>query len=163
MLSLLLAAGLSVSGPAEQVVQCHEVAFSRSAQAHNVEAFRAFLDEDVRFATGIPTLKGPDGVVAGWAGLLGTDSPNIRWWPDSVEVREDGKLALSQGPYELSRTTDEGTSLSSGRYISTWQKQADGGWKIIFDTGTGSTPIDTPLDSPWTDEVYAAKCTASGA
>ena len=72
--------------PLKVVVQCHELAFSRSVETRNVEAFRSFLDADVRFASG-PSLQGPDAVVAGWLSFFQPDGVKIRWWPDKVEVR----------------------------------------------------------------------------
>ncbi len=144
--------------PLVDVVQCHEVAFSRSVEEQDIETFRSFLDADVRFASG-PPLRGPDAVVAGWVSFFQPDGTKIRWWPDKVEVRNTGNLALSQGPYEMTINTEEGTAYLSGRFISVWQANEDGSWKIIFDTGTAAQPIAQPIISPWDDATYAEKCT----
>jgi len=138
-------------------VRCHEVAFSRSVETQDVDAFRSFLDPDVRFASG-PPLRGPDAVVAGWVSFFQPDGAKIRWWPDKIEVRESGKLAMSQGPYEMTINDEQGTRYLTGRFISVWQATDDGNWKIIFDTGTGAQPIEGPIESPWNDATFAEKC-----
>ena len=143
--------------PLEIVVQCHEVAFSRSVESQDVNAFRSFLDADVRFTSG-PPLRGPDAVVAGWISFFQPDGTKIRWWPDKIEIRDSGDLAMSQGPYEMTIENEEGTALLTGRFISVWQVQDDGSWKIIFDTGTAAQPIAEPLVSPWSEAAYAEQC-----
>jgi ketosteroid isomerase-like protein len=35
---------------------------------------------------------------------------------------------------------EKGTVLSSGGYVTGWRKEADGRWKVIFDTGTPDPP-----------------------
>lgn len=157
VVSTAIQAGIAETNPLESAVQCHEVAFSRSVEVQDIETFRSFLDADVRFVSG-PPLRGPAAVVEGWQAFFEPDGMKIRWWPDSIEVRESGKLALSQGPYEMTITNEEGTTLRAGRFISVWQAKQDGSWKIIFDTGTAGQPIDEPLVSPWDDAEYAAKC-----
>ena len=148
---------LVAENPLITVVQCHEVAFSRSVETQDVEAFRSFLDADVRFASG-PSLRGPDAVVAGWVSFFQPDGAKIRWWPDKIEVRESGDLAMSQGPYEMTINDEQGTRYLAGRFMSVWQAGEDGNWKIIFDTGTGAQPIESPIESPWDDATYAEKC-----
>jgi ketosteroid isomerase-like protein len=146
-----------VVNPLETTVQCHEVAFSRSVEQQDVEKFRSFLDADVRFASG-PSLRGPDAVVAGWISFFQPEGTRIRWWPDKIEVRESGELALSQGPYEMTIKNEAGTTYLTGRFISVWQADDEGNWKIIFDTGTAATQVSGPLESPWSDAAYAEKC-----
>lgn len=146
-----------VANPLTIVVQCHEVAFSRSVEEQDIEAFRSFLDADVRFVSGSP-MRGPDAVIAGWISFFQPDGTKIRWWPDSIEIRNSGNLAMSQGPYEMTINDEEGTTYLAGRFMSVWQANEDGSWKIIFDTGTSAQPIEGPMVSPWNDAVYAERC-----
>jgi ketosteroid isomerase-like protein len=63
-----------------------------------------------------------------------------------VEVLEDGKLALSRGPYKYTEVNAEGDVVDYyGTFNSIWRLQDDGSWKIVFDAGSlaaGKLPED---------------------
>ena len=55
----------------------------------------------------------------------------LTWEPSSAKVAASGDLGYSYGIYnlQLQDTTLQGT------YVSIWQKQKDGKWKFVLDTG----------------------------
>ena len=55
-----------------QAVLCAEVGFSRSVEIQDFEAFKSFLDPEVRFVTGTIS-RGPEEVGQGWAGFFKAD------------------------------------------------------------------------------------------
>ncbi len=105
--------------PLRQAVLCAEVGFSRSVENRDLEAFKSYLDPEVRFVTG-GVSKGPDEVAQGWSGFFQADGPKMRWRPAIVEVVANDTLALSRGPYRVSKTDEYGeTTHAWGTFNST--------------------------------------------
>ena len=148
MLTTLILTTLTLAPGPENEVRCAELAFSRSAERRDRAAFAALVHPDARFTGGSGVLRGREAVTEGWRVFLDESGPGIRWAPDSTEVLESGELALSQGPYEVRATDTEGREvLSGGRFMSVWQRQEDGRWLVVFDSGTPATPVEkSPVD-----------------
>lgn len=128
----------------KQEVICAETGFSRAAEARDKEAFLSYVDPDARFVTG-RIARGRQEVGEAWAAVFQPDGPQMRWRPAVVEVTADGKLAISRGPYRSIQTGDDGEIIETwGTYISTWRRNTDGRWQVLFDSGgdAGKTPTD---------------------
>lgn len=141
--ALLLLSLTAMSDPAEEV-RCHEIAFSKAAENKDAEAFRSFLDEDARFVGSIVT-RGPDEIVAAWQPFFSADGPAIKWRPQFIEVRNDGDLALTRGPYRMVNQDPDGNPVEYwGTFNSIWRKTTKGHWQVIFDAGnSASKPPDS--------------------
>ncbi len=142
----LLALGVSTlaaAGPADDV-RCRETAFSQSAEQRDAEKFSSFIDADARFV-GNSVQRGVEQIVAAWQVFFADDGPAIRWRPQFVEVLEEGRLALTRGPFRLTSVDDDGNSVETwGTFNSVWRLHDDGEWKVVFDAG--SPPNQTPTD-----------------
>lgn len=64
-------------------------------------------------------------------------APKLFWYPQFVGVARSGELGFSTGPVELG-------GVRRGHYFTVWRKQADGGWKWIYDGGVAATSTDEP-------------------
>ncbi|MGB5721797.1 MAG: DUF4440 domain-containing protein [Woeseiaceae bacterium] len=143
LLAALVLSGLTAFADPANDVRCREIAFSHAAEEKDVIAFRSFLDEDARFVGSIVT-RGPDEIVAAWQPFFSADGPTIKWRPQFVEVREDGELALTRGPYRMVADDSDGNSVEYwGTFNSIWRKNADDEWYVIFDAGNNA---DAPPD-----------------
>ena len=140
---LVILATVAMNDPAlHQEVVCAETGFSRAAEAKDPAAFLAFVDPDARFVTA-DVARGHEEIAEAWRELLSPGGPTIRWRPAVVEVSADGRLAISRGPYRVVSVDAGGDrSESWGHYISTWRRNDDGAWLILFDSGgdAGMTP-----------------------
>jgi len=126
------------AGPADEV-RCREIAFSKSAETRDVVEFRSFIDTDARFV-GSTVTRGPDEIVAAWQSFFAVDGPAIKWRPRFVEVREDGELALTRGPYRIRARDPDGNPVERwGTFNSIWQKNGHGDWHVVFDAGSQSS------------------------
>lgn len=137
---LLLVAVFPLSATADVATQvrCREIAFSQSAEARDSERFASFLDADARFV-GNSVARGVAAVVQAWGVFFAPEGPAIMWRPRFVEVLEDGRLALSRGPYRMLSRDEQGAEVEHwGTFNSVWRLQADGSWKIVFDAGSPS-------------------------
>ncbi len=141
MLVMLVAFG-SAADQARQEVVCAETGFSRAAEARDRDRFLSFVDPDARFVAGRVS-RGRAEIGAAWAAVLAPGGPAMRWRPAVVEVSADGRLALSRGPYRAISTDSDGNRVVTwGYFNSTWRKNADGRWLVVFDSGgdAGMTP-----------------------
>lgn len=145
MLAELLLAVATLGPAADQLRQeviCAETGFSRAAEAKDKNAFLTFVDPDARFIAG-RVARGRAEIGEAWAAALAEDGPTMRWRPAFVEVSADGTMALSRGPYRSTSFTEDGeVQYSWGHFISTWRRNPDGVWQVMFDSGgdTGMEP-----------------------
>jgi ketosteroid isomerase-like protein len=62
----------------------------------------------------------------------------LSWEPLFEKISESGDLGYTYG---LHTNTDKVTGeITKGTYITIWQKQSDGSWKFVLDTGTQGLP-----------------------
>jgi ketosteroid isomerase-like protein len=56
--------------------------------------------------------------------------------PNKAEFLDNGDVGYTVGRYQVSSLNDEGKPTSRrGSYLTTWQKQKDGSWKVVSDIG----------------------------
>lgn len=128
---LFFAASLVAQDRAEEVRKT-EIAFAKAFADRDKAAFASFIAPDARFI-GRRILTGKTEIVAAWSSLLEGPAP-FRWKPEHVVVNPAGDLGFSKGPVFAPDGKQTGT------YISTWQRQGDGSWKVLFDTGCDCVP-----------------------
>jgi len=123
-----------------QSLETAELSFAASVAAKDFESFAAHIDEQAIFVAG-QVLNGKPAILEAWSGFFAAGGPKMEWHPETVTVRTDGRLGISKGPYTLTiETADGGESAQQGQFISIWELQEDGGWKIIFDSGCPPCP-----------------------
>jgi uncharacterized protein (TIGR02246 family) len=145
LLVLSLCFGSTAVADVTDDVRCQEIAFSLAAENRDAEAFAALIDPDARFV-GNSVMKGVEQIVTAWSAFFAEDGPTIKWRPQFVEVLQEGKLALTRGPYRMTSKDDEGNPVDHwGTFNSVWRLQDDGQWRVIFDAGS-------PSSEPPTDE-----------
>ena len=143
MLLVVAAVGMNDGILVQQVI-CAETGFSRAAEARDRAAFLGFVDPDARFLTG-SVARGHEESAAAWDSLLAPGGPSIRWRPATVEVSADGLLAISRGPYRTVSMDAAGIRQETwGHFTSTWRRNEDGDWRVLFDAGgdAGMMPTD---------------------
>lgn len=82
-----------------------------------------------------------------------TDSTFLFWWPLFVGISKDEHLGFSVGPWQWAKSrTDQPAAF--GYYITMWEKNLEGTWKVAVDLGIrlpqglGSLPALTASPSP---------------
>ena len=109
-------------------VRLREQAFAKTLADRDLSAFRSFLSSEGVFV-GATTLRGPEEISAAWKRFFDGPQAPFSWQPETVEVLASGTLALSSGPV----LDPKGERI--GTFNSTWRRDADGVWRIIFDKG----------------------------
>lgn len=108
-----------------------EEAFARTAREKGVkEAFLAYLADDaIVFRPGpVPGRKVYEDMPVGSTFLLA-------WRPIFAEVSDGGDLGYTTGPYEARSSARVDEPAHYGHYVSVWERQPGGPWKVVFDAG----------------------------
>jgi ketosteroid isomerase-like protein len=103
--------------------------------------FKAFLfymaDDGVILRNNSFPDKGKESLKQRFSGKSDT-SFILSWEPLFEKISDSGDLGYTYG---IHTNTDKGSGeVSRGTYITIWQKQADGNWKFVLDTGTQGLP-----------------------
>jgi ketosteroid isomerase-like protein len=133
--SLLLCMFTAAAGAAEDLaklagqVRATEIAFAKTLADRDVRKFVSMIAPDVIWLADKP-LRGPDEVLTRWQKFFDAPQPPFSWSPETVEVQQGGKLALSTGPV----LNAAGKRVAT--YTSIWRRESSGEWRIIFDRGS---------------------------
>ena len=80
---------------------------------------------------------GPAAVAERVAPMLEQHGDRFTWWPDTAVVAASGDLGYTLGRYAVVGAGEQaGDTVARGHYVTIWQRQADGSWKIAVDIGT---------------------------
>lgn len=151
---LMLAAGTSpapsaaADGPADIAcaVWARELSFADSVARHDADAFADHVDADAVFdAAGDAPKRGRDAVVEAWRGIVAGRGIALAWYPTRTAAGNGAaaRIAWSSGPYLM--TVDDGRGgkrRMAGTYRSVWRLGDDGRWRVLYDAGGDSHPVD---------------------
>jgi uncharacterized protein (TIGR02246 family) len=129
-------------------IRAQEAQWNRDYAARDGAAVAAHYAPDGTLAApGAPLAVGPDAIRAADRAMLADPAFQLEFAADRVEVAASGDLAYSRGHFTL-RTTDPASrrpATIAGSYLTVWQKQADGSWKVVEDMITpGPMPAAAP-------------------
>lgn len=127
-----VAPGMLAEDNAELVRQATaaETAFAQSMADRDLEAFASFIADDAIFSPGPNALRGKAAVLAAWSKYFEGEQAPFSWRPETVVVSAAGQLAATKGP------VFDPSGKPIAEFRSTWRREADGRWKVVFDDGT---------------------------
>ncbi len=131
-LCLLLLVFVSSAWAADRTeeVRATETAFAKAFAERDAKKFFSYLAEDAQFLGRQKIMHGKQEVIAVWSEFFKPAVAPFRWQPDRVVTNAAGDLGFSSGP-----VFDE-SGAQTGTFTSTWARQTDGSWKILFDSGS---------------------------
>ncbi len=124
-----------------------ELSFAQSVQRHDRAAFAAHVAHDAVFDANAPNpTRGREAILRNWAGILAGKSVRLRWYPQQVVVARGGTLAYSSGPYLFeNRGPAANARYTAGHFATTWARESDGVWRVVFDGGDKGRPADAAV------------------
>lgn len=119
---------------AECEVWNRERSFAQSIERGDAVAFADHVRPDAVFQAGTPTpQRGRAAVVEAWQPMIRGEFP-LRWHPGLVHIGGDPDIALSHGPAWIEDPDPKAASrFRLGSFVSTWVRDADGVWRVLFD------------------------------
>ena len=123
----------------------------RDLEATQVQAFAAkdvnkigayYGDNASAFFPDAPVVTGAAAIAAVFKPFLADKNYSLTFASDKVDVAKSGDLVYSQGAYTM-KSTDPKTKkvlTEQGKYVTVFQKQADGGWKAVADIFNEDAP-----------------------
>jgi ketosteroid isomerase-like protein len=124
----------SVQQNLQQQVAMTERAFAKTMADRDLAAFGRFISQEAVFLSGTKSLRGRQQVIDGWRKLYAGPSAPFAWEPETVEVLDSGRLALSSGPVH------DAAGKIVGKFTSIWRLEAPNTWRIVFDSGCDICP-----------------------
>jgi len=131
MYLLLLALALPASAADRtEEVRATEVAFAKAFADRDAQKFFSYLVDDAQFLGRRSIMRGKQEVIASWSEFFEASVAPFRWQPERVVTNAAGDLGFSSGP------VFNEAGVQTGTFTSTWVRQPDGSWKILFDGGS---------------------------
>jgi ketosteroid isomerase-like protein len=150
MLVLVLMAS-AVSSAADRdtkVLIDAEHAFAKATAERGVDGWMEFMAPNAVELSAEP-LVGLDQIRAGMGKQLSSPGFTLTWEPTKAEFLGNGDLGFVVGRYEIHFNGADGKpQIEHGTYLTTWQHQKDGSWKVVSDIGSPDPPEKTTSHQP---------------
>jgi ketosteroid isomerase-like protein len=139
ILFLIISCTKSVNSPKPgQLMQADRDFSALSVKVGMHKAFMEYVaDSGVMLRDKSYPLVGKQAIANIFAGRSDT-SFTLTWEPVYEKIASSGELGYTYG-YFTSRVKATGVE-GRGTYLTIWQKQPDGKWKFVMDTGTDGLP-----------------------
>jgi ketosteroid isomerase-like protein len=134
---LLLATACLAQSPSAQPVMDADRAFNQATQADRLEGWMSFMADNVVLFGVTPPVVGKDAVRKFYEPNFGNANFTLQWEPNRGEIYPAGKVGYTTGRWTLRNKTPKGEAVEiRGNYLTVWEKQKDGSWKVIADGGS---------------------------
>jgi ketosteroid isomerase-like protein len=110
---------------------------NQAAADRSLERFLALVAEDATFAGGGRPVHGRSAVGEAWAPYFQPGGPTLTWAPNQAEVLVGHDVGYTIGTWTRRGVNANGDRVEThGEYLTVWQKQTDGQWLAVYDTGS---------------------------
>ena len=144
--ALLAAAGCAVTvdqppspdpPPSPDVLMQADRDFAAATAEDGIDGWMSFFAADGRLLTGLwpGGADGPEQIHQAMAPFLQTEGNRLSWEPRFADISQGGDLGYTIGTYERTIMIDGSGETSNGVYVTIWQQQDDGSWKVVLDAG----------------------------
>lgn len=100
----------------------------------------AYTDDAFVLPAGAPIARGRAAIAQSFAGMLAA-MPVTAFTLTTTDLLLAGDVAIETGTYQMSMKPKAGKAFDDvGKYISIWQRQPDGSWKMIRDIFNSDKP-----------------------
>jgi ketosteroid isomerase-like protein len=124
----------------QQEIDEFDDGFCKAFANQDPVALASFYTEDAKLLPpNAPLVEGRKGVEGFAADMFAAGAQALEL--DTVDVIEGGDLAVGTGKYTMTIQPPGGDPIQDvGKYIAVYQRQADGGLKLVRDTFNGDAP-----------------------
>ncbi len=120
-------------------------AWSKTAMAKDVDGFVSFFGDGASFFPPNTAAMTEREAIREWASdSMANPVFAVSWQATKVGVSRSGELGYSLGTYELTIHDAEGKPVTDrGNYVTVWEKQPVGIWKVVADIFNSDLPLPT--------------------
>jgi ketosteroid isomerase-like protein len=134
--AVLLAATSLGADRDPKVLMDAERAFAKATAERGVDGWMEFMAPNAVELSAEP-LVGLDQIRASMGKQLSSPGFKLTWEPTKAEFLGKGDVGYAVGRYEVRFNGDDGKPVvRTGTYLTTWQQQKDGSWKVVSDIGS---------------------------
>ena len=130
----------------EKSLRDTDAAYSDAAAAKDVEkCANNYADNATLYVGGEPAHVGKASVHEFLEKFLNTPGLSTHWRVTSVHVARSGELGYTTGITYTTTTDASGKKTTvKGKYVTVWNKMADGTWKAVDDISNDDVPPQPP-------------------
>ena len=128
----------------EAAIRDLDTQWSKATGGKSIEQFVSYFADDATFLPpNVAAITSKEGIQKWGSELMSNPGFAVTWQPSKAEVSRGGDLGYTLGTYELKLAGPKGKPVTDhGKYLTVWQKQADGGWKVVVDTFNSDLPAE---------------------
>jgi ketosteroid isomerase-like protein len=132
---LFTSVGFGADRDAKVLIEA-EHAFAKATAERGLDGWMEFMAPNAVELMPEP-LIGPDQIRAGMSKQFRLPGFKITWEPTRAEFLGKGDVGYAVGRYEVRFNGQDGKPVvERGSYLTTWQQQRDGSWKVVSDIGS---------------------------
>ncbi len=123
---------------------------SRALAAKDIDRLASLYAENAAlFYADSPMVSGKDAIRDTWKTVLARPNFAMSTALSKIETSASGDLGFTRGLYSITVNDADGKPVTdSGEYVLVYGRQADGGWKIVADSGSAGLRIHSLPKSP---------------
>lgn len=130
--AVLLLAGFAVAANPAEVLMEADRKFHEDSSKRGLAAWFDWFDEGAAiFPSSGPPVRGLANVREAYTAMK-FDPQDLHWVPVHAELAASGDLGYTYGTWRRGETT--------GKYMTVWKRQKNGGYKVLADMGTPDAP-----------------------
>jgi len=127
----------------QKAIKDGEVQWSADWSAKDLDKIVShYADNATLMIPNTPALKGKDAIRTGLQGFLADSNLSMNFTTATVATSKSGDLGYTQGTYTMTMTNPKSKKKETeqGKYLTVYQKQADGSWKAVEDISNADAP-----------------------
>lgn len=137
VVSLTMAACVSTSSSVGNALMEADREFARQSAAHGAPAWTAVMAPNaIKPGPRSTWITGPAAIGEQMTAAFSRPGFSLAWEPVRAEISRGGNLGYTWGRW----TSMSAGQSRTGTYMTVWEKQPDGAWKVLFDTGDPDPP-----------------------
>ncbi len=119
--------------------------FAVETAERGADGWAAHFAEDGVMFQGGGRVDGRDAILEMMTAVFADTAFSLDWEPEEAHLSGSADLGYTIGRYRAETAgTDGPGAVSTGSYVTIWEKQPDGRWLVVLDIGNPDAPRPTP-------------------
>lgn len=148
LVALVLAAAGCAAQTGSAVLLKADRDFAQAVAQKGLEGWMSFMADQAVLLRPQPVV-GNDAVRNAMRETFANPNSKLTWTPTRGELFKSGNMGYTVGRFEAVQTGEKGEKFTvRGTYLTVWQKQPDGSWKVVCDGGSPDPAPAKPAAKP---------------